>query len=122
MIQKKCIGILLTVILITGHISTVAQGDNPEPFLGMCALKLDYENNNAGWLEVTQQKGYLDSEILWRWGSVYTVDFTFVNGDQLFLVHGRDVVRERDKDGNPVRTTHPVEYHEISVSGDNYIL
>jgi hypothetical protein len=84
----------------------------------MWALKLDYENNNAGWLEVTQQKGYLDSEILWRWGSVYPVDFTFVNGDQLFLVHGRDVVRERDKDGNPVRTTHPVEYHEISVSGD----
>ena len=118
MIQKKIVGILLAGILMAGHGSTLAQNDHPEPFLGMWALNLEYENSNAGWLEVTQQKGYLDSEILWRWGSVYLVDFTFVNGDQLFLVHGRDVVRERDKEGNPVRTTHPVEYHEISVSGD----
>jgi hypothetical protein len=118
MAQKKYAGILLVWILLAVHGSMLAQADNPEPFLGMWALKLDYENSNAGWLEVNRQKGYLDSEILWRWGDVYPVDFTFVNGTQLFLVHGRDVIRERDQEGNPIRTTHPVEYHEISVSGD----
>ena len=110
--------ILLVAILPAGIGSTLAQENNPGPFLGMWALTLDYENNNAGWLEVTQKEGYLDSEILWRWDVVYPVDFTFINGDQLFLVHGRDVIRERDSEGNPVRTTHPVEYHEISVNGD----
>jgi hypothetical protein len=116
--KKKWMPILLGLIMMAGNGFTLAQENNPEPFLGMWALNLEYENNNAGWLKVTQQKGYLDSELLWRWGSVYQVDFTFVNGDQLFLVHGRDVVRKRDGEGNPVRTTHPVEYYEISVTGD----
>lgn len=116
--QKNITAILLAGMLVAGEVSSLAQGNNPEPFLGMWALTLDYEDNTAGWLEVIQEEGYLDSELLWRWGSVYPVDFTFVNGNQLFLVHGRDVVRERDPEGNPVRTTHPVEYHEISVSGN----
>ena len=51
-----------------------AQDDPVDPFVGMWALDLEYENNTAGWLEVSQEDGYIDSEILWRWGSVYPVD------------------------------------------------
>ena len=54
----------------------------------MWALSLDYEDNNAGWLEVSQEDGYIDSEILWRWGSVYLVDYTMTFGGDLLLIHG----------------------------------
>lgn len=92
-----------------------------DPFLGMWALDLDYESSNAGWLEVTQEDGYLDAELLWRGGSVYPVDFTLVNGEELLLVHGRDVVRKKDEKGDPIRTTHPVKWYKLKKEGDDMI-
>ena len=32
-----------------------------EPFLGMWALDLNYESHSAGWIEITQEEGYLDA-------------------------------------------------------------
>ncbi len=39
-----------------------------------------------------------------------------VNEDTLVLVHGSDVIRERDDEGNPIRTTHPVQWFQITKS------
>ncbi len=108
------------MILLTAK-PVKAQYTPVEPFLGMWALTLDYENNNAGWLEVRQEEGYLDAELLWRWGSVYPVDFTFVNNGKLILNHRNEVVMKRDAEGNPLRTIHPYYWFEITDSGKDRI-
>ena len=98
-----------------------AQVSPAEPFLGMWALDLDYENNHAGWLEVRQEKDYLDAEILWRWGSVYPVDFVFVEEEHLFLTHSNEVVRKKDGKGHPVRTQHLHFWFDIIKGGEDRI-
>ena len=98
-----------------------AQGSPADPFLGAWALELGYDFSSAGWLEVRQEEGYLDAEILWRWGSVYPIDFPFVFGDALFLTHGSDQVREKDSEGNPVRVQHPVYWFQVVKDGADRI-
>lgn len=110
---------LLTVALLGFQVPSRAQTESVEPFLGMWALTLNYENNNAGWLEVRQEDGYLDADLLWRWGSVTPVGFTMVTGDALLLVQGRDVVKR--KAGKPDRTIHPVQWYEITKAGVDQI-
>jgi hypothetical protein len=113
--------LLTAVMLVAVPVSSSGQEADPRPFLGMWALTLDYPDNNAGWLEVIQKEDYLDAELLWRWGSVTPVDYTFVNGNALFLVSGREVVMKRDPQGNPVRVTHPVEWKEITLRGEDML-
>lgn len=114
-------GLFMLALLAGLNGQAFAQETSVEPFLGMWALTLDYENENAGWLEVTREDGYLDAALLWRGGSVNPVDYTLVNGDNLLLVNGRDVVREKDEKGNPVRTTHPVNWFKLEKKGDDMI-
>jgi hypothetical protein len=117
--MKKRMSFLAGIFLFAGLVSH-AQ-DSAEPFLGNWALSLDYPDNNAGWLEVRQEKGYLDSDILWRWGSVDPVDFTMVSDATLLLVRGSDVIRKKDEKGNPLRTTHPVYWYSIEKDGEGRI-
>jgi hypothetical protein len=93
--------------------------ETAEPYLGTWALTLDYENNKAGWLEVRQEDGYLDADLLWRWGSVEAVGHTMVAGDALLLVKGRDVSRR--KTGQPDRILHPVYWFEVTKAGADEI-
>ncbi|MEN8228431.1 MAG: DUF1080 domain-containing protein [Bacteroidota bacterium] len=117
--RKNLIGTLLAALIFGLNLHSFAQEVSVEPFLGMWALTLDYESSNAGWLEVRQEDGYLDADLLWRGGSVTPVDYTMVNEDQLVLVNGRDVVRKRDEKGDPVRTTHPVNWLQVTKVGEN---
>lgn len=100
---------------------TFAQNESADPYLGMWALTLDYEDNNAGWLELSRGNGFLDASLLWRWGSVYPVDFTFVMDNELYLTHGRDLVKERDADGDPSRTIHPIYWLQVKKTGPDAI-
>lgn len=116
--KQNCLLAAMLVAMCAGAIlPSSAQDPQVAPFLGRWALTLGYEKDQAGWLEVRQEEGYLDADLLWRSGSVYPVDFTMVYGDQLMLVHGRDVVRKRDQERNPVRTTHPVDWILVSKKG-----
>ena len=113
---------LIMVCMLSGlAVGSLAQDDSVEPFLGMWALTLDYEEGNAGWLEVHQEDGYLDAELLWRGGNPYFVDYTLTAGGQLIIVHGRDVVKERDADSNPVRTLHPVTWYQMAKTGEEQL-
>jgi hypothetical protein len=111
---RNLIAILLIAVFCGLSVNTSAQ-ESVEPYLGMWALTLDYEDNSAGWLEVRQEKGYLDADMLWRWGSVESVDYTAVTGESLLLVKGRDVVKKRE--GKSDRTIHPVYWYELSKDG-----
>jgi hypothetical protein len=97
----------------------MAQEDSAEPFMGMWALTLDYENSIAGWIELSQEEGYLDAHMLWRWGSVEPVEYALIAGDQLLLVRGRDISKKKE-DGTK-RKLHPVYWFEISKSGNDHI-
>jgi hypothetical protein len=118
----------LIAVMIAGWLagcSTPAPAPKQEiradDFLGMWALDLDYENSNAGWLEVRQENGYLDADILWRWGSVEPAEFVFVAEGELFLEKERNVIRERDESGKPLKAHHLVYWYDIKKDGNDRI-
>lgn len=117
--SKALFASLLMGVLLGIQVQSMAQEESAEPFLGMWALTLDYENNKAGWLEVRQEDGYLDADLLWRWGSVLPVGHTMVAGDALLLVQGRDIVKR--KAGKPDRKLHPVQWFEVTRAGEDKI-
>lgn len=94
---------------------------SPEFYMGTWALDLDVKNSPAGWLEVRQEEGYLDADLLWRAGSVSPVEFVFVTETNLFVTRGRDVVRERNADGDPVRTHHAISWLKIKKTSEDEI-
>jgi hypothetical protein len=110
---------LLVFVLLGFQIQSLAQEESVKPFLGMWALTLDYENNNAGWLEVRQEDGYLDADLLWRWGSVFSIGHTMVLRENLLLVNGREVTKR--KSGQADRKLHWVQWFEISKTGEDQI-
>jgi hypothetical protein len=105
--------------LLAGQLQMPAQSAGP--FLGMWALDLDYESSNAGWMEITQEDGYLDASVLWRWGSVFQVDFVFAADDHLIITNSRLVVREKDATGKPVREHRVIYWYDLTKSGDDMI-
>ncbi|MFC2089572.1 DUF1080 domain-containing protein [Bacteroidota bacterium] len=114
--MKKSIIILAALLAActsTNQEPAIQNADAPF-FIGAWALDLEYDNNNAGWLEVTQEDGYLDAELLWRWGSVNPVEFVFVAENHLMVTNGRNVVREEDEEGNPLRTHHLINWLNIT--------
>ncbi|MCP4310606.1 MAG: DUF1080 domain-containing protein [Bacteroidetes bacterium] len=119
--SDRLIAVIITGILLLSFSPVFSQDSPAYPFLGMWALTLDYEDNNAGWLEVIQEDGYLDAQILWRWASVYPVEYTMIFDGNLLLVRGRDVVRETDVAGKPVKTHHPVYWFDVRKESEDLI-
>ncbi len=76
------------------------NGTNLSDFTGRWSL---YLPGGAGWLEVRQEEGYMDGDVLWYGGSVIPVSSMFLRGDTLFFTRSREIVRERDQSGKPVR-------------------
>ena len=95
---------------------SVAQGrGSVEPFLGRWALFLP---GGAGWLEVRQENGYIDADILWYGGSVVPADNVYLNGETLVVTLNRKVVRGKDDKGEPTRTQVATIWLEFSLYGD----
>ena len=107
-------GIVLAFLLIISQLSKASDG--PEPYLGCWALTLP--DNVPGWIEIRQEDGYLDGDILWGGGSVLPLANVYMDGDKLVLTRTRSMVRKRDDAGNPVRTQTIVSNMVISVNGD----
>ncbi len=114
---RNLAAMMIMVLLFTGMVQSEAQVDPVTPFVGTWALELDYENSQAGWLEVSREDGYIDSKILWRWGSVYSIDYSMIFMGNLLLVHGQDLVREKDLQGNPLRVQHPIYWFDVEKVG-----
>lgn len=124
--MKKLMILLVAVVLTScgqkKDPPTPVAGDvSPEFYMGAWALDLDYESSPAGWLEVRQEDGYLDADLLWRGGSVNPVDFVFVAEGSLFVTRGRDLVRTRDADGEPARVQHAFSWLNIKKTNENEI-
>ncbi len=116
--------LLLAFVLTACNVQTGKEANESVPaefFLGSWALELGYDNNKAGWLEVRQENGYLDAELLWRWGSVNKTEFVFISDGDLFVTQGRDEIRKRDENGKPSSTQHIINWLSIKKIDENNI-
>lgn len=86
-------------------------------FLGQWTI--DIENGSVGWIEVRQEDGYLDADILWGGGSVLPVSSVFLAKDHVLTIQrSNNVVRTRDEAKNPVRTQTVTNWLEIVRDGE----
>ena len=86
-------------------------------FIGQWTI--DIEGGSVGWLEVRQEDGYLDADVLWGGGSVLPVSNIFIAKDLLLLVQrSNNIVIKRDENKNPLRTLVVTDWMEITKAGD----
>ena len=90
-----------------------AEGGNP--FIGNWALTIP--GGGAGWLGITQEKGYYDGSILWGGGSVVPVASVFFDNETLYVTRVNEVQRKNDA-GKVVRTHQFTEPIVAKMSGD----
>jgi len=96
----------------------------PEPsrtdiseFLGQWTI--DIEGGSVGWLEVRNEDGWLDADVLWGGGSVLPVSNVFLaKGNVLMVQRSNNVVRKSDENKNPVRTQVVTSWMEITKNGE----
>ena len=108
-------------ILINGFSNcSFAQEKNAfEPYFGRWSL---YLPGGAGWLEVNQEKGYMDGSLLWYGGSVVPVDNLYINEDMLVVTQVSRVVRERNEAGEAVRTHLRTNQYQFKLINKNELV
>jgi len=104
----------IAAALLLVALSHVALAQDPGPFLGRWALTLP--GGQAGWLEITQEEGYLDGRILWGGGSVVPVESVYLVEDTLYVTRLNKVER-KDADGAVVRTQQFTESITARIDG-----
>lgn len=86
-------------------------------FLGQWTI--DVKGGGVSWLEVRQENGYPDAELLWIGGSVSPVASVYMdNSNHLIVTRIDNVVRTKDVGNNPLRTHQIANTLEISKQGD----
>jgi hypothetical protein len=97
--------------------ATPPQKTDISEFIGQWTI--DIEGGSVGWLEVRQEDGYLDADVLWGGGSVLPVSNIFLAKDQVLIVQrSNNVVIKRDENNNPVKTLVVTDWMEITKAGD----
>ena len=92
--MKKLKSILVAVILLTAFFSN-AQNSKKD-FYGMWTIDID--GGSVGWLNVNEDKGFLDAELLWQGGSVLPVaDVYFVDDKTLVVTRTRELKKSEDR-------------------------
>lgn len=109
----------LTASLLIGASLSLQAADGSNPFIGRWALTIP--GGGAGWLGITQEKGYYDGSILWGGGSVVPVDSVFFNDDILYVTRIHEVQR-KDNSGKVIRTQRFTELISARADGDNLTL
>ena len=79
---------MLLAGLMLAPTHTVSAQDDADAFLGKWAL---YLPGGAGWLNVHNEHGYLDAELLWRGGSVLPVAHAYVTDGKLVVTRVGEV-------------------------------
>ena len=86
------------------------------PFLGRWALTL--QGGGAGWLEIRQEKGWLDGSVLWGGGSVLPVSSVIIADGVLTVTRVRDVER-KDAAGKVILKQQFTETLTATLEGDS---
>jgi hypothetical protein len=93
----------------------VSAAESASPFVGHWALTIP--GGGAGWLGVTEQRGYYDASVMWGGGSVVPTASVFIEDDTLHVLRLNEVQR-RDADGKVVRTQHFPELLQGQIVGN----
>jgi len=112
------VGLIFSCTSPKTDISPVAQQKTDiASFLGQWTI--DIEGGSVGWLEVRQEDGYLDADVLWGGGSVLPVsNILFAMDNVLIVQRSNDIVRKKDDKSNPVRTQTVTSWMEITGNVD----
>ncbi len=81
----------------------------------------DFGQRSVGWLQVRQEEGYLDADLMWGGGSVaYGLPYVYVAGDKLYIGRNpRNVVLTRDAEGQPQLSRRYPTWIELKRDGDS---
>ena len=80
---------------------------------------MDIQGGTVGWLEVRQEEGYLDADLLWIGGSVIPVGNVFLTSNHgLVVTLTNDVVLKKDASNNSLRSHLLTSWLEIGKQGD----
>jgi len=122
--MKKLLHVIMIIAIVaflSGCTQTVEKTapvkTDISEFLGQWTI--DIENGSVGWIEVRQEDGYLDADILWGGGSVLPVSSVFLAKDHVLTIQrSNNVVRKRDEERNPVKTQTVTSWLEIIRDGE----
>ena len=104
------ITLLISACLFAHFTPSTNAAKDENPFLGMWTLSI--EDGAVGWLEVHENLGYLDANLLWRGGSVLPVSHVYLIDDRNLLVTRTREVKRGDR-------THVITYRlEVQKTGD----
>ena len=92
--MKKLKLAVAAVIVLTVFFAN-AQNSKKD-FYGMWTIDID--GGSVGWLNVNEDKGFLDAELLWQGGSVLPVaDVYFVDDKTLVVTRTREIKKSEDR-------------------------
>ena len=95
---------------------TVQKTDITE-FLGQWTM--DIQGGSVGWLEVRQEEGFLDADLLWIDGSVVPVSNVFLANDQvLYVTRNDEDTLKKDSDDKILRSHLVTNWLEVRRQGD----
>jgi hypothetical protein len=110
--------VILTIAILI--CCTIATPEKSNPFSGQWGLSLAYDiGSNAGWLDVRQEQGYLDGDLLWRWGSVEPVASMMMRDNTLVVTRTFNVVRKKDASGKALRTQTLTTWFEFQLKDND---
>lgn len=118
---------LFASVLISASVTSCKVKTQPETvsvqktdlseFLGQWTI--DIQDGKVGWLEVRQEDGYPDADLLWIGGSVSPVASVYMdNANHLIVTRIDNVVRKKDENNTPVRSHQVANWLEVSKKGD----
>ena len=97
-------------------VEPVQKADISE-FLGQWTI--DISGGSVGWLEVRQEKDYLDADLLWGGGSVNPMAHVYLSGDKFLVVTKVDkIIRTKDANNEPLKTQSITSWLEVQKKGD----
>lgn len=112
---KKITTLIFSLILLCNFSPLIAEDDG-DHFLGRWALHFE---EGMGWLEVRQEDGYLDADLLWRGGSVTAVSNVFISNGKLVVT--RTSTTAFKKSDGKMRTHTITNTLELEGNGDQLI-
>jgi len=123
----KTFFIYFSAILVTLAVTSCTVKPKVEPvkktdvseFLGQWTI--DIAGGSVGWLEVRQEKDYLDADLLWIGGSVVPVANVYLANNKLFVTRTDNVVRTKDASNAPLRTQLFTNWLEVEKKGDKIV-
>jgi hypothetical protein len=92
--MKNLKSILIAVVLLTAYFTNGQNSKND--FYGMWTIDID--GGSVGWLNVNEDKGFLDAELLWQGGSVVPVSHVyFVDDKTLIVTRTRELKKSEER-------------------------